>query len=485
MMDEWQPNRPTTVSRMTAAYRGASGARLHQPTANPVAAAASSGKTAGRLPVKPKLTARPPPPIAAAAAVSDNRDVLVPFEWQINLICSEAIKRGIFSAGRRSVSGVGTGVGATFCAAAEDVRMDELLIYAIAELLLSIHISFSNLLVLWVYVRTKHVRTVTNTYIFSLALTDFLAGALGIPLTVLSVLTRRPHSFYGCLFVHLILCILCTISTFHMLAIAIDKYTTICCRDQIFRSRRSKAVWLLAASWFFGSLIAILPLFNAFGFADTATYDAKGDGECHFTKVVDYRYLVYVIFFGTILTPTALIVFLYTSIYSRIRKEEKQVKCLLRQSEREKRMQGRRKLIRILLILVVSYGICWYPLYVINTIDYFWPQFSINRWTLWTVVMSHFSCALNPLIYAYGMPGFKKALRAFFNVQTDGNMTCGNYSCYMRSTLNHKQQYRAASAKTSQCPTTFSAAAIRKISAPAPLMRHTLENRRKTIAQVT
>ncbi|KAK6017068.1 hypothetical protein OSTOST_17444, partial [Ostertagia ostertagi] len=110
-------------------------------------------------------------------------------------------------------------------------------LYAVAELLLSIHISLSNFVVLYVYVRKKYVRTVTNSYIFSLALTDFLAGSVGIPITVISVMTRRPHSFYGCLFVHLILCILCTISTFHMLAIAVDKYVTICCRDRLFRSR--------------------------------------------------------------------------------------------------------------------------------------------------------------------------------------------------------------------------------------------------------
>ena len=49
-----------------------------------------------------------------------------------------------------------------------------------------------------------------------------------------------------------------------------------------------------------------------------------------------------------------------------------------------------------------------YPLYIINTIEYFLPQFSIARYTLCAVVLSHVSCALNPLIYAYGMPGFKK-----------------------------------------------------------------------------
>ncbi|PIO76293.1 hypothetical protein TELCIR_01630 [Teladorsagia circumcincta] len=84
------------------------------------------------------------------------------------------------------------------------------------------------------------------------------------------------------------------------------------------------------------------------------------------------------------------------------------IKCLLRKSERDRRMQGRRRLIKILLILVVSYGICWYPLYIINSIDYFLPRFSIAGLTLWAVVLSHVSCALNPLIYAYGMPGFKK-----------------------------------------------------------------------------
>ncbi|CAL2034473.1 unnamed protein product [Caenorhabditis brenneri] len=360
--------------------------------------------------------------------------------------------------------------------------MDTLLWYAIAELLLSIHISFSNLLVLWVYVRSKHVRTVTNTYIFSLALTDFLAGALGIPLTVVSVMTRKPRTFYGCLFVHLILCILCTISTFHMLAIAIDKYVTICCRDRLFSSRRKRAIFLLTTSWILGLLVAILPLFNVFGFAETQSLFIKNGEMCYFTMVVDYRYLVYVIFFSTILAPTAIIVLLYSSIYSRIRTEEKQVKCLLRQSERERRMAGRRKLIRILLILVVSYGICWYPLYIINTIDYFWPQFSINSLTLWTVIMSHMSCALNPLIYAYGMPGFKKALRAFFNIQTDNN-TCANYSCYMsfRSTGNQKQR----SISVRGMPYENSLAAIRKISAPTPTMidRHR-SRRRQTVDHI-
>nr|CDJ95283.1 7TM GPCR domain containing protein [Haemonchus contortus] len=211
-----------------------------------------------------------------------------------------------------------------------------------------------------------------------------------------------------------------------------------------------------------------------------SSFHATGD-QCYFTKVVDYRYLVYVIFVGTILAPTLLIVFCYVSIYSRIRKEEHQIKCLLRKSERDRRMQGRRRLIKILLILVVSYGICWYPLYVINSIDYFLPEFSIAGLTLWTVVLSHMSCALNPLIYAYGMPGFKKALREFFNVSTFQSNTGANYSCYMKCSDAGK-----ANQNQSDRIRRFPSETVRKISAPTPIIKRSLTEvyklmRRRTI----
>ncbi|KAK6734571.1 hypothetical protein RB195_018017 [Necator americanus] len=89
---------------------------------------------------------------------------------------------------------------------------------------------------------------------------------------------------------------------------------------------------------------------------------------------------------------------------------------------------------------VVDYRYLVYPLYIINSIDYFWPEFSIAAMTLWAVVLSHMSCALNPLIYAYGMPGFKKALREFFRIHTDQGNTGVNYSCYLRSSAPPKSQ---------------------------------------------
>uniref|UniRef100_A0AC34FS12 G-protein coupled receptors family 1 profile domain-containing protein n=1 Tax=Panagrolaimus sp. ES5 TaxID=591445 RepID=A0AC34FS12_9BILA len=207
-------------------------------------------------------------------------------------------------------------------------------------------------------------------------------------------------------------------------------------------------------AWVFGTIMAILPIFDIFGFASNTKQNFSG--ECHFTLVVDYRYLVYVIFFATIVIPSLLIVFCYASIYSRIRYEEKQIKCLLRASERQRRIHNRRKLIRILLILVITYAVCWYPLYLINTVDLYFPQYhSTKEMTLFSVVLSHFGCAVNPIIYAYGMPGFKQALRKFFHIgdtvgmttmsMTNRQSTIGNCSCLMKPHSLAEKERRKAS----------------------------------------
>jgi hypothetical protein len=134
---------------------------------------------------------------------------------------------------------------------------------------------------------------------------------------------------------------------------------------------------------------------------------------------MDYRYLVYVIFFSTILFPVVIIIMCYTAIYHRIILEEKSVKCLLRASERRRRMRNRRKLIRTLFMLVCIYMLCWCPLYLLNTFDFYFPNVRTSSIpTLATVVLSHVNCAINPLIYAYGLPGFKQALRRFFGIRS-------------------------------------------------------------------
>ena len=105
-----------------------------------------------------------------------------------------------------------------------------LYVYAGLEIALAIHITVCNSFVMWAFYRYRQLRTITNTFIFSLALTDFLTGLLGIPLTVFSVLSEKPASYYGCLAIHSSVLTLCTVSIFHLLVITFDKFLSISCR---------------------------------------------------------------------------------------------------------------------------------------------------------------------------------------------------------------------------------------------------------------
>lgn len=184
-------------------------------------------------------------------------------------------------------------------------------------------------------------------------------------------------------------------------------------------------------------------MLNLFGFADGRH---NYSGLCHFTKVVDYHYLVFVIFFGTIIVPTFVIIFCYGSIYRTIWREEHHVRTLLRASEREKRLRQRKGIIRSLVLVVVAFFVCWYPLYTINSIHFFFPHVhSHHAITLSAVVMSHFNCALNPVIYAFGLPGFKQVLRRRCLSAHAGHLTNYATSHYSPTfSVRHKDSNQAS-----------------------------------------
>lgn len=72
----------------------------------------------------------------------------------------------------------------------------------------------------------------------------------------------------------------------------------------------------------------------------------------------------------------------------------------------------RKKVVTSLVVVVIAFLLCWYPLYTLNALVYFAPETAKNipaAGFYITIVMSHFSSAINPLIYAYTMPGFKEA----------------------------------------------------------------------------
>ncbi|KAJ8975443.1 hypothetical protein NQ317_000690 [Molorchus minor] len=66
-------------------------------------------------------------------------------------------------------------------------------------------------------------------------------------------------------------------------------------------------------------------------------------------------------------------------------------------------------------IIVLFFMICWIPLYTINCILAFRPDFQVNStFMLCCIILSHLNSAGNPLLYAYHLRDFRAALKHFF-----------------------------------------------------------------------
>jgi hypothetical protein len=73
-------------------------------------------------------------------------------------------------------------------------------------------------------------------------------------------------------------------------------------------------------------------------------------------------------------------------------------------------------------IIVALFVISWLPLYTVNTIICFYPEWNVSESVFYgLIILSHCNSAWNPGIYAWGMRDFRRALRRLICRQGDAN----------------------------------------------------------------
>uniref|UniRef100_W8C370 Adenosine receptor A2a n=1 Tax=Ceratitis capitata TaxID=7213 RepID=W8C370_CERCA len=304
--------------------------------------------------------------------------------------------------------------------------------YMVFEILVAIFAVVGNLMVIVVFQRERKLRRRTNYYIVSLAIADFLVGSLGVPFAILASI-GLPRDLYTCLFTVSLLVVLCTISIFCLVAVSVDRYWAILYPMAYSRNVRTRtAIVIISMCWVAGTIVGFLPLFG---------WHVKPENEaemsCHFVKVMDYNYLVF-LYFATIITPALLMLAFYTHIYRVIVKQVRQIVTMNPMSDSSRRNSntqihmtpGRQShggtMLRVLgasrkrdvkatqnlSIIVLFFMICWFPLYTINCIKAFCPDCQVSgKLTLFSIILSHLNSAGNPVLYAYHLKDFRLALK--------------------------------------------------------------------------
>ncbi|XP_042663942.1 neuropeptide FF receptor 1 [Tyto alba] len=284
-----------------------------------------------------------------------------------------------------------------------------------------------NMLVCFIVVKNRQMRTVTNMFILNLAISDLLVGIFCMPTTLVdNLITGWPFDNTMCKMSGLVQGMSVSASIFTLVAIAVERFR---CIVYPFRQKLTlrKALVTIAIIW----VLALLIMCPA---AITLTVTRE---EHHFmVDTYNNSYPLYscweawpetgmrriyttVLFSHIYVAPLALIVVMYARIAFKLFKSAAPAHG---QEEPEGRRVSRRKakVINMLIIVALFFTLSWLPLWTLMLLmDY--GRLSEGQLRLVTVYvfpfahwLAFFNSSANPIIYGYFNENFRRGFQEAF-----------------------------------------------------------------------
>ncbi|KAK1168054.1 cholecystokinin receptor-like [Acipenser oxyrinchus oxyrinchus] len=333
---------------------------------------------------------------------------------------------------------------------------------------------FGNTLIIIVLILNKRLRTVTNSFLLSLALSDLMVALFCMPFTLIpNLLGDFIFGEAMCKTVAYFMGISVSVSTFSLVAIAIERYSAICnpLKSRAWQTR-SHAYRVIASTWILSLIIMIpYPVFStlmAFPKANNSTgHNCRLMWPKDQVQQAWYLMLLFTLFF----IPGIVMIIAYglisRELYRGIQFELDQKKeivahknglnvmgnpatssdegdgCYIqvtkcqntmemstlnpsggtkmdraRSNTSEAKLMAKKRVVRMLIVIVAMFFICWMPIYSVNT----WRAF--DHHTAHKVLsgapisfihlMSYTSACVNPIIYCFMNKRFRKTFLATF-----------------------------------------------------------------------
>ncbi|CAF2327303.1 unnamed protein product [Rotaria sp. Silwood2] len=271
-----------------------------------------------------------------------------------------------------------------------------------------------NLLVIYVVLNYGRLKTVTNTYLLHLALSDFIFLS-GIPFFASSLITRAwIFGGFICKLFFLTQGVNQYTSVIILALLAFDRYLAVChsAKSIIWRSRVDPNL-LLILTWIL-SFILMLPIM-AF-----TTIQTTASSKVHCTIIFPYSdsrllYLIFVIYTSTItfVLPFGLMIYFYIQIVRRLKHKVSQ------QHRRSRTSTRTRRKVSILVLAVISVHIlCCSPYWTVQilTISELLPQTSslLVPMSSITQILLFVNSSTNPILYAFLSGIFRLSFKHVF-----------------------------------------------------------------------
>ncbi|XP_050968559.1 adenosine receptor A3 isoform X1 [Labeo rohita] len=278
--------------------------------------------------------------------------------------------------------------------------------YPCLDVLIAVGCCLGNVLVIWAVWKSGALNKPTFCLIVSLAVADFLVGAVAIPLAVIvDIHVKIP--FYACLFMSCVLIVPQQASVLTLLSIAVDRFLRVRIPFRYKSTVTKRRSWFLAAvCWILASVLGFLPMFGWYNHDTLARYNSTSI-DCQFIAVIPVTYLTHFIFEGCFLPPLAIMIALYCYIFFKIRSGRAGLA-----SETGTYTQKKYKLASSLVLVLALFVVCWLPLHMIQCIMYYNQNINVPSIALYFgILLCHANSMVNPVVYAFKIPKIKQEYR--------------------------------------------------------------------------
>ncbi|CAG0879121.1 unnamed protein product [Darwinula stevensoni] len=307
-----------------------------------------------------------------------------------------------------------------------------------------------NLIVIWIVLAHRRMRTVTNYFIVNLAVADTIVSTLNVIFSFVYMLNSHwPFGWTYCKICQFVAVLSVAGSVFTLVAIALDRFTAIM-KPLKPRMGRKATLGVIVLIWTMASIVS-LPMFI---FATTTTlhyqngdmrvlcYTVWPDGA----SAPSYHEYIYNVVFMVVTYFLPIAVMIYT--YSRVGMELWGSQAIGEATQRQNEtIHSKRKVVKMMIFIVLAFAICWLPYHVyfivisvdpgINDLPYIQELYLAIYW----LAMSN--SMYNPMIYCWRNQRFRRGFKIVFRFLPCVHVTEAELALDDRKSLLYTARYNA------------------------------------------
>ncbi|XP_064170261.1 neuropeptide FF receptor 1-like [Anguilla rostrata] len=304
-------------------------------------------------------------------------------------------------------------------------------IFIFAYILLFFLCMIGNLVVCFILLKNKQMRTVTNIFILNLAVSDLLVGIFCLPITLMdNLITGWPFDIFICKMSGLIQGASVSASVFTLVAIAVERFRCIVYPFQQKLTQKQASVtivliWILAVTIMCPSAVILTVSRDETHFmvdSQNNTYPLYTCWEAWPEKEMRKIYTT-VLFSHIYLAPVTLIIITYACIALKLFRSAASVGDVHADDDRHRVSRKKIRVINMLIFLALLFTVTWLPLWTLMLLtDYSTLTASqLNLVTVYIFPFAHwlafFNSSVNPFIFGYFNENFRRGFQAAFRFQ--------------------------------------------------------------------